>query len=209
MITCIFFFGGYRASIQDMAKWQGSAAEQTSDDVYVFTYAWPAAAPNSDKPAKSDDIHAVSSFRSAGTFDKAVSDIGSCGADRIFIVGHSSGCAISKAVDHAVVDKDVDKDKVTLIALDGFAPDADQFARPSTQIWSAERNQGGKLLVSRNHDDLQKSLGSKLKIFHASSGTTEWALHFSLVNVAATDAIDEASKGYMNCRANLFWMSGS
>jgi len=41
MITCIFFFGGYRASIHDMAKWQGSAADQTSDDVYVFTYAWP------------------------------------------------------------------------------------------------------------------------------------------------------------------------
>ena len=205
MITCIFFFGGYRASIHDMAKWQGSAADQTSDDVYVFTYAWPAAAPDSDKPARWDDKSAVSSFRSAGTFDKAVSDIGSCGADRIFIVGHSSGCAISKAVDHAVVDED-NKDKVTLIALDGFAPDADQFARPSTQIWSAERKQGGQVFVSRNHDGLQKQLGSKLNIFHASSGTTEWALHFSLVNLAATDAIDEASKGYMGCRANLFWM---
>ncbi len=60
--------------------------------------------------------------------------------------------------------------------------------------------------MSRNHDGLQKKLGSKLNIFHAPSGTTEWALHFSLVNVAATDAIDDASKGYMNCRANLFWM---
>jgi hypothetical protein len=56
MITCIFFFGGYRATIHDVAKWQGSAAGQTSDDVYVFTYAWPAAAPNSDKLAKSDDL---------------------------------------------------------------------------------------------------------------------------------------------------------
>jgi hypothetical protein len=204
MITCIFFFGGWRASIQDMAKWQGSAAEQTSDDVYVFTYAWPAAAPNSDKPARWDDKSAVSSFRNAGTFDKAVSDIGSCGADKIFIVGHSSGCAISNAVEKAVVDKD-NKDKVTLIALDGFAPDGDQFAR-GAKIWSAERNQGGKVFVSLNHDDLQKSLGSKLKIFHATSGTTLWALHFSLVNTAATDAIDDASKGYMSCRANLFWM---
>jgi Alpha/beta hydrolase of unknown function (DUF900) len=202
MITCIFFFGGYRASIHDVAKWQGSAADQTSDDVYVFTYAWPAAAPNSDKPANSDDKHAVSSFRSAGTFDKAVSDIKSCGADRIFIVGHSSGCAISKAVDHAVVDKD----KVTLVALDGFAPDVDQLARPSTQVWAAERKQGGKLFVSRNHDRLKETLGGRLKIFNALSGTTKWALHFSLVNVAANDYIDEPSKGYRSCRANLVRM---
>jgi hypothetical protein len=203
MITCIFFFGGYRATIHDVAKWQGSAADQTSDDVYVFTYAWPAAAPNSDKPANSDDTSAVSSFRSAGTFDKAVSDIGSCGADRIFIVGHSSGCAISKAVDHAVV---VDKNKVTLVALDGFTPDVDQLARPSTEVWAAERNQGGKVFVSRNHNRLKKNLGGRLKIFNAPSGTTEWALHFSLVNVAASDDIDDISKGYMNCRANLVWM---
>jgi hypothetical protein len=203
MITCIFFFGGYRATIHDVAKWQGSAADQTPDDVYVFTYAWPAAAPNSDKPANSDDTSAVSSFRSAGTFDKAVSDIGSCGADRIFIVGHSSGCAISKAVDHAVV---VDKNKVTLVALDGFTPDVDQLARPSTQVWAAERNQGGKVFVSRNHNRLKKNLGGRLKIFNAPSGTTEWALHFSLVNVAASDDIDDISKGYMNCRANLVWM---
>lgn len=203
MITCIFFFGGYRATIHDVAKWQGSAADQTSDDVYVFTYAWPAAAPNSDKPANSDDRHAVSSFRSAGTFDKAVSDIGSCGADRIFIVGHSSGCAISKAVDRAVVDKD----KVTLVALDGFAPDVDQLGRPSTQVWAAERKQGGKVFVSRNHDRLKETLGGRLKIFNAPSGTTKWALHFSLVNVAASDDIDEPSKGYKNCRANLVWMN--
>lgn len=202
MITCIFFFGGYRATIHDVAKWQGSAANQTSDDVYVFTYAWPAAAPKSDELAKSDDISAVRSFRSAGTFNKALSDIGSCGADRIFIVGHSSGCAIAKAVDHAVVDKD----NVTLVALDGFAPDVDQLARPSTQVWAAERNQGGKVFVSRNHNLLKKNIGGRLKIFKAPSGTTEWALHFSLVNVAASDDIDDISKGYMNCRANLAWM---
>jgi len=208
MTTCIFFFGGYKASIHDVAKWQGSAADQTSDDVFVFTYAWPAAAPNSDKPAKSDDTSAVSSFRSAGTFDKAVSDIGSCGADRIFIVGHSSGCAIANAVDHAVVDRAVvDQNKVTLVALDGFPPDDGQLARPSTQVWAAERNQGGKLFVSRNHDRLMKKLSGRLKIFNAPSGTTEWALHFSLVNVAADDKIDEPSKGYMNCRANLRWMT--
>jgi hypothetical protein len=203
MITCIFFFGGYRATIHDVAKWQGSAAGQTSGDVYVFTYAWPAAAPNSDKLAKSDDLSAVSSFRGVGTFDKAVSDIESCGADRIFIVGHSSGCAISKAVDRAVVDKD----KVTLVALDGFAPDVDQLARPSTQVWAAERKQGGKVFVSRNHDGLKKILGARLKIFNAPSGTTKWALHFSLVNVAASDDIDEPSKGYKNCRANLVWLN--
>jgi hypothetical protein len=63
MITCIFFFGGYRASIHDVAKWQGSAAGQTSDDVYVFTYAWPLAAPNSHKLAKSDDLLTRQQYR--------------------------------------------------------------------------------------------------------------------------------------------------
>lgn len=34
-----------------------------------------------------------------------------------------------------------------------------------------------------------------------------WALHFSVVNAAASDAsVKDVSTGYANCRANLVWM---
>ena len=192
MITCIFFFGGFQATITDMMKWQGSAATQTADDVYVFTHAWPAGASSGARSA-------VSTFRSAGTFDKAVSRINSSGADRIYIVGHSSGCAIANAVDHAVADPS----KVTLVALDGFAPDGDQLARPSTQVWAAECD-GVK---SKNHERLKEFVGSRLKIYSATGCKSLWALHFSLVNAAASDAsVRGIATGYANCRANLAWM---
>jgi alpha-beta hydrolase superfamily lysophospholipase len=192
MITCIFFFGGYQATITDMMKWQGSAATQTSDDVYVFTYAWPAGASAGARSA-------ISKFNKAGTFDKAVSSITSSGADRIVIVGHSSGCAIANAVDHALADHD----KVSLVALDGFAPDRAQLARPGTQVWAAECNG----VESRNHASLKGVVGSRLKIYKATGCRSSWALHFSLVNAAASDAsVKSIATGYVNCRANLMWL---
>jgi hypothetical protein len=192
MSTYIFFFGGYKASINDVMKWQGSAASQTADDVYVFTYAWPAA-------ASSDSTGAVAGFKSAHTFDKAVSDINACSKDLVYIVGHSSGCAIANAVDNAVKDHD----KVKLIVLDGFLPDRAQLARASTQVWSAEGSRG----VARNHDRLKKAIGGQLNIYKSSSCTTRMALHFSVVNAAATDAsVPDIPSGYSNCRANLVWM---
>src|SRR5262249_42326827 len=69
--------------------------------------------------------------------DKAVTAIKASKADRIFIVGHSSGCANANAVDKKVVDKSL-IDRVVLVALDGFAPDPDQRNRSSTQLWGAE-----------------------------------------------------------------------
>jgi hypothetical protein len=161
--------------------------------VYVFTYAWPAG-------ASADKTSAVATFRSAGTFDKAVSDINASSKDSVYIVGHSSGCAIANAVDRAVKDHD----RVGLVALDGFLPDGAQLARPSTQVWAAEGSREG---VSRNHDDLKEAIGGRLKIYKATGCTTLMALHFSLVNAAATDAsVPDIPSGYTNCRANLVWM---
>lgn len=192
MSTCIYFFGGYKASINDVAKWQGSAAEQTSDDVFVFTYAWPAG-------AASDATSAVSKFRSAGTFQKAVSDIQSAGKDSVYIVGHSSGCAIANAVDRALDDHA----NVSLVALDGFLPDRAQLARLDTQVWAATGGGG----VSRNYNSLKKSVGNRLKVYPSTTCSTSWALHFCLVNAAATDAsVQDIASGYSNCRSNLAWL---
>jgi len=192
MATCIYFFGGYKASINDVAKWQGSAAEQTADDVFVFTYAWPAG-------AAADATSAVSKFQSAGTFDKALSAIQSAGQDRVYIVGHSSGCAIANAVDRALDDHA----NVSLVALDGFLPDRAQLARLNTQVWSATGGGG----VARNYRSLKKSVGNRLKVYPSTSCSTSWALHFSLVNAAATDAsVQGVASGYSNCRSNLAWL---
>jgi len=194
MGTSIFFFGGFLAKITHMMSWQGSAASQTSDDTYVYTYAWPAG-------GGADDKSAIAAFRKAGTFDKALAAIAAASADKVFIVGHSSGCAIANQVDRELGGHD----NVNLVALDGFAPDGDQLARPGTQVWSAVNGRA----KAKNHDRLKDALGGRLKIYTATSCTSRWALHFSLVNAAATDAIDGdtwPTLGYANCRANLCWL---
>jgi hypothetical protein len=86
------------------------------------------------------------------------------------------------------------------VALDGFAPDSDQLKRPSTQVWGAVC--GG--VTSRNYNF---ALGSRLKVFQATNCKTDWALHFSLVNAAATDTlVPTRQKGYFHCQANLVWL---
>ncbi len=192
MTTSIFFFGGYNAKPNDMKLWKDSAASQRPKDVVVFTYAWPEGAGS-----RSDS--AITGFRNAGMFKDAVSRISSSSADQIYIVGHSSGCAIANEVDSALPRND----KVSLVALDGFAPNAHQLGRPSTQIWAAVCGSA----KSRNHDSLKSRVGGKLRIYQATNCKTEWALHFSLVNAAATDAIvTSVATGYSHCWANLCWM---
>ena len=76
-----------------------------------------------------------------------------------------------------------------------------QLGRPNTQIWAAECGKA----VSKNHDDLKRALGSRLKIYRATNCYTKWGLHFSVVNSAANDKTT-IENGYANCRANLMWM---
>jgi hypothetical protein len=119
--------------------------------------------------------------------------------DEIYIVGHSSGCAIANAVDRGLRDTS----KITLVALDGFAPDRAQRARPSTQIWAAECGRA----KSRNHDALKRVAGDRLKIYKATDCLQPWALHFSVVNSAASDkSVTSIARGYAQCRANLMWL---
>ena len=89
---------------------------------------------------------------------------------------------------------------LVLVSLDGFTPDGEQLKRSSTQVWGAmcagvkSRNYHGKL-------------GSRLKVYPATDCKTDWALHFSVVNSAATDKlVPTRQKGYFKCEANLVWL---
>lgn len=189
--TSVLFFGGYHATQTDVNVWQGSAqAQDPYTDFQVFP--WPSG-------ASSDAYSAVTTFTQSGQFRKAMAAIESTDSDLIFLVGHSSGCAIANAVDRALKDHD----NIVLVALDGFCPDRKQLARATTQVWAAEC--GG--VKSRNYNGLKNLVGSQLNVYYATDCKTSWALHFSLVNEAATDATVKAIRtGYAQCRANLAWL---
>jgi basic membrane lipoprotein Med (substrate-binding protein (PBP1-ABC) superfamily) len=191
MSTCVLFFGGYKATHTDMKVWLGSARAQ-KPDLLFDAFAWP-------RGAGADASSAVTTFTKAGHYKSAISSLESSGADLIYIVGHSSGCAIANAVDRGLKDHA----NVVLVALDGFGPDRKQLARSSTQVWAAECDG----VTSRNYKALKGAVGGRLKVYTASSCKTSWALHFSLVNAAANDsAVQSIATGYAQCRANLVWL---
>ena len=187
----VYFFGGYQASSDQMDDWIKSAHGQRSD---VNFNAFPYPSNNSEPSDKDID-----------SFKKVIKTINDSTADIIFIVGHSSGCAIANGVDERLKDTT----KVSLVALDGFAPSAAQLKRKSTQVWAAESGSA----KSYNHDRLLKRVGKdRLQIFPAHNDcTTELALHFSLVNTSANDKELKSFKtdlgnGYKSCVANLCWL---
>ena len=186
MSEAVFYFGGYLASQSDIDKWLRSARLQ-KPGVKFTGFPWPSDATGSD-----GDI-AVKLLRKNGKLDSAVKEIEATKADMIYIVGHSSGCAIANAVD-----ADVYSDNhVVLVALDGYRPSDDQINRGDTQVWGAKGN--GE--TSLRYPGLPKGR----KIYNAPNARTKWALHFSLVNVNVKADLDrsEITKGYDNCQANL------
>src|SRR5262245_22635803 len=183
----VVFFGGYQASGTNMDLWKSSADTQRGD-VTFDAFPYPG-------HADSSDTGAVNGF--GKQFDGVIKKIEESGADTLFIVGHSSGCAIANELNSRMKG---DHSHITLVDLDGFAPSADQIKKSSVQAWCAEGT-GGK------GEALHWAQG-KIK-FIAASATTVWSLHFSLVNTAATDAITKhnyGSKGYAGCIANLCWL---
>jgi hypothetical protein len=183
----VVFFGGYRASQPAMDAWKTSAEKQRNDVKFdAFPY------PEHASFRKQD---AVDGF--GAQFDGVIKKIEDFRADTLFIVGHSSGCAIANKLNSLLKG---DHSHIKLVDLDGFSPSDDQIKKSSVEAWSAEGSGGGKSYnwVKGN------------KMFIAASATQEWSLHFSLVNTAATDAItadNYASKGYAGCIANLCWLS--
>jgi len=189
MSQTVYYFGGYHASDFDIDAWLRSARVQ-KPAIDFIGFPWP-------KGANSGAHSAVKAFSKGGNYDSVVGDIRENDADTIFIVGHSSGCAIANAVDAGLRDTD----NIVLVALDGFTPNHSQLDRTTTQVWGATC--GG--VRSRNFPGLAKG---RRKIFPTTDCKTEWALHFSLVNANASDyLVDSIAKGYANCRANLLFLS--
>ena len=188
MSVTVFYFGGFLASEHDIDAWVRSAKMQSPGDEFIG-FPWP-------KGASSGAHSAVKTFSQRGRYDAVIDDIQSTSADEIYIVGHSSGCAIANAVyagleyiGHHV-----------LVALDGFTPSALQLEEETTQVWGAMCDG----VRSRNFPG---HVHGRRRIYNAKNCKQEWPLHFSLVNTNATDRlVTSISKGYANCQANLCFL---
>jgi hypothetical protein len=188
MSQAVCYFGGYHASDLDIDAWLRTARAQ-KPAVEFIGFPWP-------KGASSGAHSAVKTFSKHGKYDSVIGDIQGNGADTIFIVGHSSGCAIANAVDAGLKSTE----NIVLVALDGFTPNGGQLDRQTTQVWGATCD-GVK---SRNFPGFVKG---RRKVFTATNCKSEWALHFSLVNAnASDDLVDSVAKGYASCRANLLFL---
>lgn len=190
MRIAVFYFGGYHASWEDILKWVTSAKMQ-EPNVDFTGYPWPAGVVS--WPAESVVKGSEKLIKSA------VADIEGCRADLIYIVGHSSGCAIANAVDKRL--QNVTK-SVVLVALDGFTPDAEQLKRASTQVW-------GAMCDGQPSKNFPGKAGGRRHIYQVPAKNCKelWPLHFVLVNAAARDKlVTGTSNGYDNCQANLIWL---
>ena len=191
MSEAVYYFGGYLASQSDIDAWLRSARLQ-KPTVKFFGFPWP-------KGASSGAGSAVRTFSMGGNYDRVIDDIQRNGADTIYIVGHSSGCAIANSVDDGLESAD----QIVLVALDGFTPNSHQLDRETTQVWGAVCDG----VRSRNYPGFAKG---RRRIYTAKNCKSEWALHFSLVNAHAKDGlVDGIAKGYFNCRANLLFLGRS
>jgi hypothetical protein len=202
MSIFVLYFGGWLASLPNVKDWMASARHQ-SPGITFDAYPYPA-------NTSADGEVAVDAFKAAGDFAKAVKKIESSSADDIYIVGHSSGCAIANAVDAHVKNHD----KITLVALDGYCPSEAQLGRPGTQVWVAESRWGKSLhyedLKRRiNEYDLKSRDWVSVNVHHAPPDcTTKLALHFSLVNLSSSDdVVPTIPQGYTNCEANLSFIN--
>src|SRR5579864_3123976 len=184
MSILVVFFGGFRASQTDMELWLASAKKKHSDVRFeAFPY------PDGAGPDRDDAVNGFSK-----QFDAVVKTIEDSGADTIFIVGHSSGCAIADEVNSRV---EGDHKNIILVDLDGFAPLHKQIKGATVQAWSA---------VGTDPEDHSLNWAKGNIMFTSAHATQPWSLHFSLVNSAATDAINKhnyKTKGYAGCIANL------
>jgi thioesterase domain-containing protein len=195
MSTSVFFFGGYNATQTHVDAWVKSAkAQKAAIDFNGFP--WPNYGDGS-----TDD--AITTFKKSDEYKSMVATIEASSAGPIYIVGHSSGCAIANSVNTDLKEKDTKK--VALVALDGFKPSAKQRNRPSTQVWGAYFGDLNAKDVVKSKNFPEGVAGAK---FFPATVKTFWALHFSLVNTATTDKKPATTieTGYAQCNANLVWL---
>ena len=193
MSTSVFFIGGWHAKPDHITAWVRSA--QLKRPSVAFTgFPWPGDVTS--WPPK--DI--VQGWKDNKKYQPILDAIKACTADKIYIVGHSSGCAVSNAVDNDLNDPK----RFVLVALDGVVPDDAQLKRKDTQVWSAKSGDN----VSKNYRSLYGALKDRLQVYPARTDcTTLIALYFAVVNAAATDKlVPDIPHGYTNCEANLMWL---
>lgn len=185
MSIAVHFFAGFRAALGDIAAWSKSAAAQRPD-VEFKGYAWPVAASAGNPLAQ---------WRlSDGDLRKLAAD-----PRQKIIVGHSSGAAYANNVAQRLLADGVANWQ--LVVLDGFRPDIHLLEHAGTQCWSAEcgdvRSLNYYALNTAPHFQAYQAMGCK----------STWALHFSLVNRAASDdRVKNIATGYADCIANLIWL---
>lgn len=180
----VVFFGGTAASQRNVDAWKKTAKKQRGDVKFdVFPY-----------PAGTDSQHPVEGF--SKKFDEAIKLIKATAADSLYIVGHSSGCAIANEVNSRLPASK----SITLVDLDGFRVTPKQRKDSHVQAWWAEGPGGvGQSLNWHN---------GKIK-YPAKYATNKYSLHFSLVNIEATNDITKENwwiDGYDDCYANLCFL---
>ena len=152
MSTFVLFIGGYHAKISDINLWKASAGDRMKD--WKFDgYPWPPSAKDAS------DTSAIAAFK--GSMTEAIAKIVDGKYDQVYIIGHSSGCAIANKIDETLAGKLKDTSNVNLVALDGFAPSNAQRNRPTTQVWCAQdgKNTSNK---SKNYPFLKGIDGLKM-----------------------------------------------
>jgi hypothetical protein len=196
-MICAVFFGGYKAKPEHVDRWLASARMQ-KPGIEFGGRPWPAGA------ATSEGKDGINNFKQTGQFDSLVASLKASPADKIYIVGHSSGCAIANEVDRALKGSNV-ASKLVLVSLDGFRPDPDQLTRDNTQVWGAVF--GAHKSYNYPDPDEKRTFGKKFKEYTAKPNcTTPFALHFSLVNTVVTNDTGNLEHGYDDCEANLKWV---
>lgn len=189
MSTTVFYFGGFNASQNDIDSWVRSARQQKPTVDFIGfkwesgTKSWPA------------DV-VVKGAKASGQYKAALEAIQACKAETVYLVGHSSGCAVSNALDRELKDE-----RINLVALDGFSPDDDQLKKAGTQVWGAIC---GKI-KSKNFPGPSRG---RRRIYEAVNCTELWSLHFSVVNEASADGkVRNVATGYLNCKANMGFLN--
>ncbi len=185
----IYFFGGYLSSQSDVDMWRSSAYSQ-NPLLNITAYPWPQGASSED-PLKT--------FKGSLQIAREIVKVNG----PVYIVGHSSGCAIANEV--AWLTRYLDsKCNFSLICLDGFRPTRILFLLPKTQCWSAHSQDNLNEYWSLNYKVLSESNPS----FHVYEAKVieQWPLHFSLVNENVTNNTT-IETGYKNCKANLMFLT--
>jgi hypothetical protein len=176
----VHFFGGYRATKQNVLAWCNSL-EKKQPNVTAIGWPYPTASPASN-PLK------------CWNCSEAVAKLICVDVSECLIVGHSSGCAIANDVASKTLALGAKNFK--LIALDGFLPKPELLNLPGTMVWSAECNG----VHSLNYESSKRS--DKFHIYKAKV-IKKWPLHFSLINVSVSDDHGEITQGYRNCDVNI------